>query len=366
MDYFPGTDVGTGFDPKQSIVGWGSGEEQNSAVQQVQSATQQFMQTFQQLVGRPPTQDEMGAFQTQALTSAINAPGDLTYGDASGLVNSFINSNYGPQIAQNQQAAQTQSLQNTQKTAQDLVNSMDQSTQNYLTSPQSQAAIQGSLNNNGMLNSGAYDSTLASLMAQGANQNQANVLQGITTPALNNIQNLSGVPYQNSLSSGNTALGNLENLNNFSIQSALGSFLANQSQPSIAQKDISMASGAANAAQGLGTGGAAIAQATWICTAMKEAGVLTSDQVKSLHDHLYRAFWSRPFKFVGYLLFGRFLVYLANKSGTNWRLWKDEFYDDVMSESDPIRAVDLYALTFWKLFANVKMNLDGRKLHAAR
>src|SRR5690349_11942349 len=122
MDYFSGANIGSGWNPKQSVAGWGSGEMQNSSEQQALMATQLFQQQFQNLVGRPPTPDELGAFQSQAMTSAINAPGDLSYGDASGIANSYIQNAFGPQAAAYQKQQQTEQLGQSQNQMQDFIN----------------------------------------------------------------------------------------------------------------------------------------------------------------------------------------------------------------------------------------------------
>ena len=138
------------------------------------------------------------------------------------------------------------------------------------------------------------------------------------------------------------------------LQSQLAQQLGQMAQPSGAQKDLAMAASASQAAGNL----------TWICTAMKKSGILTQNQVNVLHNHLYKAFWKRPFKFIGYFLFGRLLVHLAESVGTSWRAWKPEFYDYVISEPDPAKAVDRYEESFWNLFRVVKMRL-GEKVYGA-
>jgi hypothetical protein len=242
---------------------------------------------------------------------------------------------------------------------------MDTNTQNYLTSPQSTAAIQGNLNNSGMLDSGAYSSTLASLMSQGALQNQNNVLQGITVPAEQNLLGTLSSPYQQTVANSNSNLQGFgtqqNNVSDFQMQSALGQMLEQMGQPSTAMNDIGMASGAANAFGGTAKGSAALSQATWICTAMKRAGVLSEAEVYSIHKHLYRAFWKRPLKFLEYLILGKLVVWRAQACHTDWRLWKSDFYDNVMAEPDPVKAVNLYEEAFWSLCRNVQR----REAHAS-
>jgi hypothetical protein len=352
MDYYSGEDLGTGFTGSDQIVGWNSGEANNAIVQQVKSGTDIFRQLFTNAMGRPPTQDELGSFQTQALKGAVNAPGDLTYGDTQGLANSYINSTYGPQIAAAQQQKQTDAatkqLQTTEQQGLDLVNKLNQQSQQYLMSPESQASIQGSLNNKGLLNSGAYNSTLAGLMAQSANQNQSSVLQGVGIPALSNIQglsSLSGGPYQQSIQSGNAGLNNLENISNFGMQSDLARYLADQGQPSTAQSIMGLASGSAQGAGSLLQGASAAKGATpsYVCREMVKRNLLCESDLEDFYLHMFDAVWYKARAFWHYKLNGQKLVDLANEKGIDWIKYKTLLFDRVMEEKDPIRSNELFA-----------------------
>lgn len=337
---------------------WRSGQLSDGNVQQVGTAMNLFQTQFKNLVGRDPTPQEVNGFAQNALYGAWNQPGDLTYGDSSGLANSYISNNFGPQEAQYQQQQQTDQLGKSQTQVQDLINKTMGNTASQLTDPTSQLyqQLSGSMNNLGITpSSGAFQSGVGSTIANSGMNAQNAALQAIGIPGIQNIANTGQAPYNQSFGSGQTALGNLEGINNFSMQAELAKLLASQGQPSGAQNILGMAGGAAGGAGSLLSGGAQAYQATWICTQLKQEGLLSDDEIKVLHDHLYKAFWSRPFKFVGYLLFGKLLVYLANKYNTNWRLWKQEFYDEVMEEADPVRAVDVYARKFWKLYLNVSL-----------
>lgn len=357
MDYFSGADIGTGWDPHQ-IAGWGSGEMQNSSVQQVQQATQLFRQQFQNLIGRPPTSDELGQFQSQALQSSVNAPGDLTYGDSSGISNAFIQQSFGPQAVEHQKQQQTDQLGQSQNQLQDIIRQTMGNTAGALTDPNSQIYQQlaGSMNNLGITpGSGAFQAGAGSTIAN-SGLNAANAgLQAIGIPGIQNIAGLTSVPYQQSFGSGQQALGHLNDLGDFGLQSSIAKMLADQSQSSGFEKNLGYANTASNIASNMAKGGAQLSGAgvTWICTQMKLEGLMTGEEVFRLHAHLYRAFWKRPIKFISYILFGNFLVYLANKYNTDWRVWKSEFYNDVMAEKDPAKAVDLYAEAFWKLYWNI-------------
>lgn len=347
MDYFDQSQFGTGAQNLwQSNGAWGSGEEYGgSLAESLKTGTQLFQQQFKNLAGRDPTPDELGAFQTQALyTGGVEK---MSYGDMSGLANAFINNTYGPQIAQYQQQQQTQNqqqqLQQTQSDSSNLVNQLNQQTQNYLTNPQTQQQIQGQLNNNGLLNSGAYSSTLAGLMAQGANQNEANVLGGVSIPALQNIQGLSNIggnPYQQSLSSGQFGLSNIEGLNNFQMEADL----ARQLSEGGGSNALGMAAGSA---QGLGSllqGGAQAKQATsYICKELIRRGFICEMDMDDFHTHIMPAMFRKGRAFWKYAMDGEELVYFANARGADWAKYKKLFFDCVMAEPDPFRAVDLYA-----------------------
>jgi hypothetical protein len=99
---------------------------------------------------------------------------------------------------------------------------------------------------------------------------------------------------------------------------------------------------------------------------MWEAGILSYGEVRALHNHLYKAWWKRPLKFLSYLIFGKLLVNLANKANTNWSLWREAFYDDVIAEPDSAKAVDLYESAFWKHHAIVRCRLASRRTYATR
>lgn len=360
-DYFDPSNFGTGASGQYtSNPGWGSGEESNQNVQQVQQATQLFQQQFQNLIGRPPTADELGGFQNQALYSAWNAPGNMTYGDMSGLANSYIQSAFGPQAAQYQQQQQTNQLGQSQQQMQDIINKTMGNTASALSDPNSQVykTLSGSMNNMGISpSSGAFQAGAGSTIANSGLNAANSGLESIGIPGIQGIANTGSIPYQNSFQSGNTALGNIEGINNFGMQEQLAQMLVGSASPSSAQSILGMASGSAGGAGSLLQGGAAAKNATWICTQLKKEGLLSDGQIKILHDHLYKAFWNRPFKFIFYFFIGKLLVNLANKYNTDWRLWKSEFYDNVLAEPDPVRAVDLYSDTFWRLY----MNVTGKK-----
>jgi hypothetical protein len=93
----------------------------------------------------------------------------------------------------------------------------------------------------------------------------------------------------------------------------------------------------------------AVSKATWICTAMQKADVLSAEEVKTLHDHLYKAIYDRPLKFLGYIMLGKPLVMFANVVKIDWKAWKYPFYYLPMSMNKPTMAVEYYERAFWNL-----------------
>jgi hypothetical protein len=93
----------------------------------------------------------------------------------------------------------------------------------------------------------------------------------------------------------------------------------------------------------------AVSNPSWICTAMRKAGVLTQEEIDVLHKHLYRAIWYKPFSFLGYILLGNILATLADTVKIDWRIWKTSFYELPMRDPNPIQAVERYRMAFWSL-----------------
>lgn len=370
MDYFDANNFGTGAQQRfTSQPAWGSGEMTGAGEQGVMQGTDLFRQQFRNLMGRDPTADELGKYQVNALASALPNFQNPGYGTLSGVADAYINNTFGPEIAnrqiQTQTEAQNKQLDSTQSRVQDLVKSLNQNTQDFLTSPESQASIQGSLNNTGMLNSGAYSKTMAGLMSQGALQNQSNALQGVTIPALQNIQGLSGlsgVPYQNSMQGGQGALTDLNNIRDFNWQSTLAQMLADKGQPSGLQSGIGMASsllqGGGQAAQG---GAAAYKATSYICMELIKRGLLCDSDMDDFHVHIMPALFKKGRAFWKYAMDGYKLAVAVNRADLDWKVFKPLLFDRVMDEKDPCEAVDLYADACHQLCISSDPSLwDGR------
>lgn len=363
VDYFDWNQFGTGaadFYTKGSPAGaWAGGNSGLPLEQAVMQGTTLFKQNFKTQTGRDPTPDEIGAFQIQALPSALGSnSGSLGYGDMTGIANSFIQNQYGPEVAKYQQQQQATQLSSSQDLVQNLINKTMGNTASQFSDPNSSVyqSFSGGMNNLGISpSSGAFQAGAGSTIANAGLDASNSALASIGIPAISGIQNLSSAPYQSSISSGSSALTDLNNVRDFNMQAQLAKILGDEGQPSSSQNILGMASGSAQGAGSLLQGGAQAYKATWICSAMKKAGVLSGEEIDGLHDHLFKAFWKRPFKFLGYFIFGKLLVFVAERNNTDWRIWKSEFYNKVMAESDPVKALDLYEEAFWHLHANVRI-----------
>lgn len=346
MDYFDWSNFGTGFNPQQqgNIVGWGGGEMQNGAEQQVLAATNLFKQSFQNLVGRAPTPQELGQFQNQALTSAVNAPGDLSYSDSASLSNNFINQAFGPQIAQYQQQQQQDQLGKTQQTIQDLISKQTASTAADLTNPNSPTyqSFSGNMNNLGITpSSGAFQAGLGGVLGQNASNAINQSLGQVSLPAISGINSTNQNPYQFSIGNSNT--GHLNELGDFGLQASLASKLAGDSGSSNLLGQIAaIMQGAGQAGQGYGA--AKGATPSYICREMIKRGLLCDQDFEEFYIHLFPAVPYKGRAFWNYYLYGQELVNIANQVYPEWaENMKPMFFDRVMAESDPIKAVELYS-----------------------
>jgi hypothetical protein len=357
-------------------AGSGAGWNSTNANSTLQSQAQQFASMYQNATGQAPTSDVMSQFFQNAGQQVFNSPtgeAGANYGSDQSLFNAYLQNTYQPQIIANQKAQASNNLSDSQNQVQSLVNQTMGNTAAQFNDPNSSLyqTFAGAENNMGITpSSGAFQAGAGSTIAD-AGLNAANAgLQTVGLPQISGIASTANAPYQQSLAQlypGLSSYGTGEtNQYDFNQQSQLAQQLAAMSQPSTAQKDIGMAAGASQAVGGIGQGIGGASQLTWICTQMRRCNVILDTEVKQLHDHLYKAFWGRPFKFLGYLLFGKLLVWMADRVGTNWFVWKSDFYDNVMAEPDPIKAVDLYEESFWKLFRNVRSRLEKRNSYATR
>lgn len=317
-----------------------------------------FVQQFTNATGRAPTSDEINQFFSQAVAPVGNTSAGFASTDPNAVVSSYVPQQYQTLIQQNQ-AAQ---LPNLETQIANMGTAVGQQTAQQLADPTGGAyqAFSGSMNNMGITpSSGAFASGLGSTIGNAASGAISQGLTSVGFPAITGNQSPSLASLSGAGQSAETAVsGNNENLYNFDLQAALAQQLAKEGDPSAAQSILGMATGAAGGASSAAQGISAAKGLSWVCTAMRNAGVLSKEDVRALHKHLYRAFWRRPLKFIQYLLFGKMLVLLANRMNTAWSVWKPQFFDEVMAEKDPAKAVDLYEQAFWSLYDVVKARLS--------
>lgn len=92
---------------------------------------------------------------------------------------------------------------------------------------------------------------------------------------------------------------------------------------------------------------------TFICTAMKEAGILTQEEVDQIHEHIFPLFPKNVSLIIAYGIYGPQLVAKCLEKGIDWQKWKDFFFSRVIAEKDQSKAFDLYAEAFFKLWQEV-------------
>lgn len=345
MDYFDWNLTG-GADPnKMGIVGWGSGEMQNSSVQQTTAGMQQFKQVFQNLVGRPPTGEELSGFAQNALAGAVNAPGDLGYGDTSNLINNYIQSSFGPQLAQHQQNTQTQQLDKTNGLINNLVSGVTGNEAKLFSDPNSSVyqAFSGLMNNQGISpSSGAFQAGAGNAIAGAGTNAINNAMQSVGLPALSGIQNSPNMPFQ--WAGQNSDLGHLNQLGDFGLQASLAQMLANQSEPSGFEKNLGYAKSASDIVGNAGmASGPAMTATSYVCKELIKRGLICESDMDDFHVHIMPAMFKKGRAFWKYAIDGASLVNSANAANLNWAFFKPLLFDRVMQEPDPCKAVDLYA-----------------------
>jgi hypothetical protein len=334
----------TGQTPLSAPPQWGGagGGAQAAAVY----AYQDFMNQF----GRAPSQQELAQFAPYYMGADPNI---ANVAGGNQAISSYFNQQN--QIAQAPQQ-EAQQIQAQIPIISNLVNQQTQATAQDLTNPNSPTyqSFAGLMNNMGITpSSGAFQAGLGGVLGQNAAQATNAALGSVGLPIASGYSQGSMAPFQQAMQQPQEQFTNNLQMQDMLQQMMAASQIAQQGAPSGLQNALGMASGSAQGAGSLLQGGAQAYKATWICTAMVKAGVMDTFELQNIHYHLFKAFWKRPFKFLKYLLFGRCLVYLAAKHNTDWRVWKPEFYDRVMAEPDPAKAVDLYEEAFWNLYRNI-------------
>lgn len=352
--------------------GSGAGWNMNNTQDKLGGMGQQFQGLFQNMMGRAPTAQEMSQMFSSVGENVLQSPGGYggtNYTDMQNLMNPYIQNTYGPQIQQAQQDAETKQLNNSQDLVQNLVQKTMQNTAGQLSDPQSKIyqTLAGSMNNMGITpSSGAFQAGAGSTIANSGMEAATAGLQAVGLPQISGIANTANAPYQNAMQNMN---GNLQSYGNrqgsmydFQLQSALGQKLAEMSQPSTAQKDIGMASGAANAVGGLGKGMAGASQLTsYVCKELIRHGLLCDSDMDDFHAHIMPAMFKKGRAFWKYAIDGKKLVDAVNARGLQWKHFKPLLFDRVMEEPDACKAVDLYADACHQLCISADRTLwDGR------
>lgn len=336
-------------EPNWNAFNAASGGQGEAQSQQYLNA---FINAYKNQTGADPGLAEINNFFQTAGNQAAGLPGDLGYGDLNALTNNYVGNTFQQQAQDYQKQKEMDSLKGVQGTISDLVNQQTSNFTKQLSDPNSSTYQQfaGNMNNFGITpSSGAFQAGLGSTIGNAGSQFINAMLGGVTQPALQNIQ---GISQQRP----NTDLTHLNDLGDFGLQASLARQMSGGGGSSLMGNIF----GGANAASGLARGWGALKGPTWICTAMKKHGVITQDEISALHSHVFKAFWNRPFKFLGYFIFGQLLVWLAESVGTDWKAWKPCFYQDIMAESDSVKAVALYEESFWSLFRVVRQRIAGR------
>src|SRR5258708_5331998 len=123
-----------------------------------------------------------------------------------------------------------------------------------------------------------------------------------------------------------------------------------------------MASGAAQGAGNLGQGAAGFKQATsYVCLELIRCNLICESDMDDFHVHIMPALFKKGRAFWKYAMDGYNLVQAVNVKGLNWKHFKPLLFDRVMEESDPCKAVDLYADACHQLCISAAPDLwDGR------
>jgi hypothetical protein len=351
------------------------------------TAGNKFSNVFQQQTGRAPTVDEINSFLKNEVipsyTEQAHPEGwnPLTGSELQTMAQSYVPTAYSGDVQSfqqknasdlfNKQLQQTQDLysKNLQNLQAQVSGIPSQIAQEYSPSGQAGQQLLGQFNNLGISpGSGAFQSGLGSAVANQTIPFQQSILSGYSIPNQGTMLGIPGEAMQYGLGQygGMQGLGNqytgqsassANKYIDFAMQELLAKQLAETGNPSGAQGMLGMATGSAQGLGSLLSGGAQAYKATWICTAMAKHQVLGKYEVKRLHDHLFQAFFKRFWKFFEYFVIGKFVVLAAEFVHTDWDAWRTLFYDRVISESDPVKAVDLYEESFWMLAKKVKHDL---------
>jgi hypothetical protein len=319
---------------------------------------------FNKLFGRNPSQSELDQFTNYYASGDPNKANDAAGNSA---ISSYFNQQQQAANAPQQEAT---ALQNQIPIIQNLINSQTQATTADLTNPNSPTyqSFAGLMNNMGITPSaGAFQAGLGGQIGQNAANATNAALGAVGLPLASTYSQGATTPFTTAMNQpGELFSNNLQLQNLITEMGLLPKQGGNGMWGDIIGGGLSgaAAGGAKGGPWGALAGGAAGAgggyaksTGTWICTELCERGLLTRNEVEKIHAHLFKAKWKKPWLFLGYFVFGTLLVFLANKVNTAWNVWKPEFYDQVMQEPDPVKALALYEQAFWSLFRNVRRRL---------
>lgn len=309
-----------------------------AAQQSIGRDTTAFQQTFQNLLGRAPTAQEISGFLGQEVAGQQHPD----WADPYQMAQAYVPNVFGPDIQKKQQA----DLSGQQQQLQDTLNQSRQAGLDFYTKGPGMETIKGLLNNQGMADSGAFGSALASQLAGQESGLQSQALTGFTLPAFAGAQNL---PYQSLFGMGANLQGGLAGRNaelqDFGLQSQLAQLLAEQSQPSGMQKALGEAGAATGAFKNL-TSAASMGTTlptSWVCRELIQRGLIKESDMDDFHVHIMPAMFKKARAFWKYAMDGKRLVDAVNAKGLSWSAFKPLLFDRVMQEPDACRAVDLYA-----------------------
>lgn len=329
----------------------------------------QFSQMFKNMTGQDAGDQDYNNFYQNLVGSQITGGGKgvqgTNYADVQNLLSPYLQNAYGSQIGNFQQQQQQDQLTKGMKSVQDIVDQQNQNTLKNLTSPQSMAKFNQSMNQNGLLNSGVYSQQLADDLSMGALQNESAGLANFGLPQIQGMAGTANAPYQQFLGNMN---GNLQNFGqgatdqyNFTRQGELAQQLQKMMQPSQMQQFAQLGN------MGVGALGSIANGTSYVCMELIKRGLATEADLDALHLKIMPALLKKGRAFWTYAMDARALVVIANMYGVDWSQWRTRFLDDMLAARNAIEAVDTYAMACRDLaFAvNAEYLWDARVLRTS-
>jgi hypothetical protein len=134
--------------------------------------------------------------------TVLSSPTGLSgtnFSDWQTINNGYIQDTYNDQIQKYQQDHQTNSFNDLKNLITSFVTDQSQAQLAYWTNPSTVSQLQNSFNQNGMLNSGVFNQTLAQDIATGATQNIAQLSESVGAPIAEGMYNTANAPYISAL-----------------------------------------------------------------------------------------------------------------------------------------------------------------------